>query len=271
MNTEEGQKVFSTIGGSALGGKLVNIVLIILTVFLVVESIGGIKSLRDIDPAYNSISVTGEGEAVSIPDIATFSFTVSADADVVSEAQGEVTKKMDAILDGLKKLGIEEKDIKTTNYSVYPKYTYPQIYCITTPCYPAREQVQDGYTVSHDISVKVRDTSKAGEALALAGQEGATGLSSISFTVDDPDKIIEEARTLAIKDAKEKAALLSKDLGVRLVRVVSFYDNTGGPMPYYAEGFGGDGMKATVSAPAPTIPVGENKVTVNITVVYEIR
>lgn len=260
IDTPETQKVL----------KWVRIVLVVLAIFLAVETLGAFKNLRSIDPTYNSISVSGVGEAVSLPDVATFSFTVSRDAKLVSDAQGQVTGKMDAILAGLEALGIEEKDIKTTDYSVYPKYTYEPTICSPTFCPPSRRQVPDGFTASHSVSVKVRKTEDAGKALALAGEKGATNLSNISLAVDDPDKILAEARAEAITDAKEKAKLLSKELGVRLVRVVSFYDNTGGgPMPYYAEGLGGDMIKT--STPAPTIPIGENKVAVNVTVVYEIR
>ncbi len=258
-NTEEVKKVL----------KWVWITLIMLAAFLAVETLSAFKNLRNTDPTYNSISVSGVGEAVSIPDIATFSFTVSADAKVADDAQGEVTKKMDIILVGLKTLGIEEKDIKTTDYSLYPKYTFAPTICSQTFCPPSR-QIQDGYTVSHNVSVKVRATGDVGKALALVGENGATNISNITFTVDDPDKIIEEARAEAISDAKKKAKQLSKELGVRLVRIVSFYDNTGGgPVPYYAEGLGSDMIKT--AAPAPTIPTGENKVNVNVTIVYEIR
>ncbi len=260
MNTEETQKVL----------KWVWIVLVVLAIFLAVQALGALKDLRGINPAYNSISVTGEGEAVSIPDIATFSFTVSADAKTVSDAQKQVTEKMDVILAELKSLGIEEKDIKTTDYSIWPKYTYEPVICFSTFCPPSR-QVPDGYTVNHNISVKIRKTQDAGKALVLVGDKGATGLSGISFTVDDPDKMLDEARAKAITEAKNKAKMLSKELGVRLVRVVSFYDNTGGgPIPYYAEGMGGDIVK-TSTLPVPTIPIGENKVTISVTVTYEIR
>ena len=260
-NTEEVKKVL----------KWVWIALVVLAIFLAVETLGAFKNWRSIDPTYNSISVTGKGEAVSIPDIAVFSFTVSADAKVASDAQGQVAKKMDVILAGLEALGIEEKDINTVGYSLWPKYTSESTICSPMFCPPSR-QVQDGYTASHNVSVKVRTTGDVGEALALAGENGATGISSISFTVDDPDKILDEARAEAIADARDKAKLLSKELGVRLVRVVSFYDNTdGGVTPYYAEGFGGDAMVKTTAVPAPTIPIGENKVSVNVTIVYEIR
>ena len=260
-NTEEVKKVL----------KWVWVALVVLAIFLAVETLGALKNLRSIDPTYNSISVSGEGEAISVPDIAVFSFTVSRDAKVASDAQGQVTKSMDVILAELKALGIEEKDIKTTDYSLWPKYASEPIICSPTFCPPSR-QVQDGYTASHNVSVKVRSTEDVGEALRVTGENGATGLSNISFTVDDPDKILDEARAKAIKDAREKAKLLSRELGVRLVRVVSFYDNTGGGVtPYYAEGFGGDALVKTTVAPAPTIPVGENKVNVSVTIVYEIR
>ncbi len=246
--------------------------LIVLTVFLAVETIGAFKNLGGINPAYNSISVTGEGESVSIPDVATFSFTVSADAKEVSLAQEAVTTKMDAILAALKNLGIEERDIKTTDYSVYPKYEYTAAPCTPTMCPPSR-QVQDGYTVSHNVTVKVRNTEQAGQALSVAGSNGATNISSVSFTVDDPDEIIEEARIAAIADAKEKAEVLADELGVRLVRVVSFYDNQPGyPVPMYAEaGMGGDSVEARNMSTAPKLPTGENKYTAQVTVTYEIR
>lgn len=251
--------------------KWAKIVLVVLAVFLVAEALGSLKSLKTIDPAYNSISVSGEGEVLARPDVATFSFSISADAKSVSEAQGTVTEKMDVILLGLETMGVEEKDIKTTDYSIWPKYKYEPLICTPTYCPPAR-QIEDGYTVTHSVSIKIRKTGEAGKALALVGERGVTNLSGISFIVDDPDKILEEARAMAIADAKEKARALSKDLGVRLVRVVSFYDNTGGGIPYYAEamGMGGD-MAREIKAPAPTIPMGENKITVNVTVVYEIR
>lgn len=248
--------------------KLAQVALIVLAVFLAVATIGVLKNLGDINPAYNSISVSGEGEAVSVPDVATFSFSVSANTANVSAGQREVTGKMDKILAALDDLGVEEKDIKTTNYSVYPRYVYPQVYCITTPCPPAR-QVQDGYTISHDVTVKIRDTEKAGEALSLIGEFGATNLSGVSFTVDDPDGVVEEARSKAIADAKDKAEKLAKDLDVRLVRVISFYENGGGPVPYYAEAYGGDTVLR--SASAPTLPTGENTTRVSVTVTYEIK
>jgi len=250
--------------------KFGGVAVILLAVFLVVLTLGQLQSLSKAEPANNTISVSGQGESVTVPDIATFSFSVSADAKTVTDAQSQVTKKMNDVLAALKTLGIDDKDIKTTNYSVYPKYSYSQTTCpMNFPCPPSR-QVLDGYTASHDISVKVRDTSKVGDALGAVGDKGATNISSVSFTLDDPNAPINEARTKAIADARAKAQVLAKSLGVRLVRVVSYYDNTqpGGPIIY---GMGEAKAMSSSVAPAPVLPSGENKTTMNVTVVYEIK
>lgn len=246
------------------------IVLIVLAIFLGILSLNGLKGLRNPNPVYNVITVNGEGEAVAVPDIASFTFSVSQDSATVAAAQEGVTQKMDAIIAALKNLGIAERDIKTSDYSVYPKYEYTTQPCSPTFCPPSR-QMQDGYTATHSVSVKVRDTAKAGEALAAAGNAGATNLSSISFTVDDPDMIVNKARAEAIADAKEKAEMLADELGVKLVRVMGYSDNMGGgPMPYYREvGMGGD--MEVAQAKAPTLPAGENKYTISVSVTYEIR
>lgn len=250
--------------------KWVYITLIILAIFLGIKVLASIKELGNTDPAYNSITVSGEGEVFMVPDIASFSYTVSADANEVSAAQKEVTEKSDAIIAKLKEMGVEEKDIKTTDYSVYPKYRYdvaPAIY----PPIPGR-QTQDGFTVSHSVTVKVRDTAKAGEGLSAAGVLGATNMSGISFTIDDQEKLTNQARALAIEDAKNKAELLTDELGVRIKRVVSYSDSTdGGPMPYYREGYGMGGDAVVSQAKAPSLPTGENKVVVSVSVTYEIR
>ena len=241
-----------------------------LGVFLLFASLNAIKDWRTVTPATNVISVSGKGEAVTVPDIATFSFTVSADAKAVTDAQSTVTTKMNVILQALKKQNIEDKDIKTTDYSVSPKYTYVQSSCLNGYCNP--RQVADGYTVSHTVLVKIRKTEEAGKALSSVGDNGATSVSGLNFTNDDPNKALNEARAEAIDDARVKAEALADHLGVSLVRVVGYSDNSVYPYPSY--GMGGDSaspMMLKSEVVAPTLPTGENKVTANVTVNYEIR
>ena len=245
------------------------ITLIVLAVFLAAQALGALKGLGNPEPIFNSISVNGEGEVVSIPDIAEFTFAVEATESTVDEAQSQVTTKMNSILTALKNLGIEEKDVKTTGYSVFPKYTYTSSLCSPSYCPPSREVLQ-GYTATHNVTVKVRNTELAGQALSLVGTNGATNVSGLSFTVDNPEALMAEAREKAIENARAKARKLADDLDVRLVRVIGFYENNG-PRPYYESavyGMGGDAVKAE---PAPTLPTGENKYISNVSVTYEIR
>lgn len=252
--------------------KLGSLVLILLSVFLLVESLGSLKDWRSPSANYSSINVVGKGEAVTVPDISTFNFTVSVDSKTVSEAESSVTTKMNIILAGLKDLGIEEKDIDTVDYAVWPKYTYVPMPCIANSfCGPSR-QVADGYTVNHTVKVKVRKIDDAGKALSIVGDNGATNISGLSFTTDDPEAALNEARLKAIENAKVKAEGLAKELGVKLVRVVGYSDASSPIYPMYAESsVGNASLKAMDSAASPTLPVGENKATVNVNVQFEIR
>ena len=119
---------------------------------------------------------------------------------------------------------------------------------------------------------KVRDTAQAGDLLAGVGGKGATEVSGLTFTFDDPNVLQDEARDEAIADAKEKAKVLAKQLGVRLVRVVSFSENGNYPGPiYYDKAVMSSGMGGAEDARAPEISVGQNKVTSSVSVTYEIR
>ena len=179
---------------------------------------------------------------------------------------------MNDIIAYLKGAGVEEKDIKTTDYSVYPQYDYTQSVCREGLCPPGR-QVLRGFQVSQTLTIKVRDTEKAGELLAGVGSEGASQVSGLSFTIDDEDALQAEARNMAIEDARKKASELAKQLNVKLVRIVGFSENGGGYPAPYAYGRGGVAMDASMEtkAIAPELPVGENKIVSNISVTYEIR
>jgi uncharacterized protein YggE len=247
-------------------------VLILLAVFLGISSIGALLNLHYIGTgvtAANTISVSGHGESLAVPDIATFSFSIVSDKPTVAAAQADATAKINAVTDYLTGAGISKNDIQTSDYSVQPQYDYvnntacsPGVYCPGT-------QVLKGYEVSQSTTVKVRDTSKAGDLLTGVGSKGATQISSLQFTFDNPTAVQTDARTKAIADAKTKADALAQELGVSLVRVVSFNENgsTGGPVPMYAMASGASDSKAI----APEISTGQNTVTDDVTVTYEIR
>lgn len=214
-----------------------------------------------------SISVRGEGEVMAKPDIGTFSFSVTSEADDAATAQSDSAEKTNTVLAYLKEAGVDDKDVKTSGYSLNPKYRYETTVCAANMYCPPGNPVIDGYTVTQTVEVKVRDLDKAGDLISGAGERGATNISGLSFTIDDESNLKAEAREAAIADAKEKAKVLADQLGVRLVRIMGYYEDEG-VMPYY--GYGGDAMMSVKSeAPmaAPNLPVGESatKSTVNIT------
>ena len=248
--------------------------LAMLAVFLLVLTISAFKEYRFIGtgvPASNTISVSGKGEVFAVPDTGEFMVTVREEAETVEFAQSEATKKINAVIEYLKGAGVEEKDIKTVSYNVNPKYEWSQGQCVNGYCPPGKQELL-GFEVSQSLSVKVRDTKKAGELLSGVGSKGASEVSGLSFTIDDEDALRAEAREMAIDEAQEKADMLAAQLGVTVVRVVGFYEESGGsPMPF-AYGMGGADMaRSEVKLAAPELPTGENKITSNVNITFEIR
>lgn len=257
--------------------------LMFLSIFLLVKIVADLKKLpnagREIYPQ-STIMVSGQGEAFAIPDVASFTFSVTETSETVESAQGLLDAKISKSLAVLKEAGIEEKDIKTTNYNVYPKYEWSQKPCargiepaggFTYPCSNGQNELV-GYEVSQSITVKVRKVDQAGDLVSKIGAVKVSNISGVEFTVDDREKYVKQAREEAISKAKEEAKILAKQLGVRLGRILYYNDNSGYPMPYYGEGMGGDMMKVSSVAPARAeLPQGETKITANISITYEIK
>ncbi len=255
--------------GTCIHGKghkiLKLILLVILLVLLGKMFFGGDENYRN-DKVVNTITVSGTGEVVVKPDIATVSFGVSAENLDVAKAQTESATKMNNIIDMLKTKGVAEKDIKTTNYNIYPRYDYGPV----TQSYPyGGKQILAAYVVSQTVEVKIRDISKSGEILSGVGEFGVTDISGLTFTVDNDQVVKDQARDLAIQDAKAQAKVLAKGLGVRLDKITAFSENGNYPVAY-GGGYAGISMAKEASV-APQIPTGENKITSNVSITYEIR
>jgi uncharacterized protein YggE len=264
---EEGQK-------RKLFGIVIT-VLILLAVYLGIQSLNSLKAGQYIgrgDYPANVISVNGTGETFATPNTASFSFSVVEEGKTAKDAQGKASKLINSVLAGIKSVGIEDKDIKTVSYNLYPKYDYTRPEACTAGYCPPGKQVLTGFELSQTVTVKVRDTEKAGEIVTKATESGAKNISGPDFVVDEIQKYQDQARDLAIKDAKEKADVLAKSLGVKLRRIVNFSENGGGNPVYFASGMAkAEAMSADVSAPVPQMPVGENKITSNITITYEVE
>ncbi|MES2953733.1 MAG: SIMPL domain-containing protein [Patescibacteria group bacterium] len=257
--------------------QYLSVVLVVLALFLGVKTLAGWQDYwgSSIEPKGPTITVEGKGEVFATPDIAQFTFGVETKAKTVADAQKEAREVANAALDYLKKSGIADKDIKTADYSFYPEYSYEQIkssVCTEYSCPPSGKQVLVGYRVNQQFSVKVRTPDKAGEIVDGLGALKVTNVSGVNFTQDNDEELKRKARELAIADAREKAQALARDLGVRIVRVVSFSESGFYPsyakLEYAADGRGG----SAVAQVAPTeLPQGENKISSNVNITYEIR
>jgi uncharacterized protein YggE len=207
----------------------------------------------------DTIAISGEGKVTAVPDIATVSIGLQTQKAKVSDAQAENTKKMNAIITKLQELGIAKADLQTSSYNIWPQYDYVN-----------GTQVQHGFMVSQSVDVKIRKLDAVGDVLAAAGTLGANQVGGVNFTIDDPEKIRQEARLKALEAAKVKAKALADAAGVKLGKVVGFSESVsgGGPMPiFYAKADAASGMGG---APSPSVEPGSQDVVVDVTVNYEI-
>ena len=255
--------------------KALSVFLMVLAVFFLVKTYGVLKENKFIGQdivAQNTISVSGEGEVSAVPDIAKFSFTVKEEAKTVSMAQKKATEKMNNAIDFLKKSGVEEKNIKTTGYNIYPRYEWQNKASSNYP-HPDKKRVLIGYEVSQNISVKLKDIDKAGEILAGIGSLEVTNVSGLNFEIDDEDALKRQARKQAIEKAKTKAKELAKDLGVNLVRIVNYSSSEGNLYSRYGvmEMTKASGIDMANEIPSPEIPIGENEIKITVNITYEIK
>ena len=253
--------------------KIGSFVGVLLAIFLAVLSIKAFKEIGYVgaNPAQtNQISVDGTGDAVAVPDIATLSFSVTETAKTVSAAQAQATAKSNAALNVVKSAGIADKDIQTQSYNINPHYDYQSSICTANGICPPSKSILTGYDVSQTTQIKIRDFSKIGDILTSIGTIGVQNVSGISFSVDKPESTQAQARSIAIADAQSKANILANQLGVKLVRIVSFSESAGNnyPRPIYMDMAPG---VASTKAAAPVISAGEQKITSNVTITYQIE
>lgn len=254
---------------------ILGVLAFVVIFFISVKIAKDIKSYdyigRDISSP-NTISISGKGEILAKADIATFSFSVAEESPNVSEAQDRAAGKINDAIKFLKDIGVEEKDIKTINYNIYPRYNYiksPEKSKIIPPIRDNRVLI--GYEVNQGVEVKVRNIGSAGTILSGIGNLGASNVSGLSFSIDEEDKLKKDARELAIEDARANGKVMAESLGVKLVRIINFSES--GYFPIYRERFSASDMSMSVggAGPTPEIPTGENKITSQVNIVYEIK
>ena len=172
----------------------------------------------------------------------------------------ENTEKMNNVINALKTdFNIDEKDIQTENFNINPRYEWND-----------NERILVGYEINQVINVKIRNLDIIGDVIQKSTDLGANDINSLSFTFDNDEALKEEAREKAIQNAKDKAEALAKDLGVKMVKIVDFYESSSVPATrgvYYNEA-----MKISLdSATSADIEVGQNKITSIVSITYLIK
>jgi uncharacterized protein len=208
-----------------------------------------------------TLSVSGSGEAFLAPDIAYIYIGVHTENTTAAEAVAENTTQTEELIQAIRDFGIEEKDIRTTNFSIYPMDRFD----------PATGQPsgEKTYAVDNTVYVTVRDLATLGDLLDTAVQAGANTVNSVQFDVDDKDEALQQARAEAVKDAEAQAQALAQAAGLSLgeIQSISFFDAQ--PYPIF-EGKGGGGFASDAAAAVPIQP-GQLTFTVNVTVTYALQ
>jgi uncharacterized protein YggE len=225
----------------------------------------GIIQFKNLSSPVGIITVEGSGYANAVPDLAIINFTIHNEAKTTAAAQEIIKQKSEQALELLKKSGIEQKDIKTENYSTNPKYEYPAApICAKLPCLSRPSPVLLGYEGRQVVEVKVRQIDKVSDLLIALGAIEINELSAPNFIVEDVTKSQEEARAKAIEAAKLKAKKLSRELGVKLGRITTFNENNNSYQPRMY-------MAVAAATEKSSITPGENKITSNVFISYEIK
>jgi uncharacterized protein YggE len=206
------------------------------------------------------ISATGTGRAFGEPDVAIVNVGVNVQRDTVEEARAAAATAQEAVIESLKDNGVAEEDIQTVGFSVYPQYDYP-------PNRPQGEII--GYVVNNVVTAKIRDLDTTGKVIddaTVAGGNDAV-VQGVSFTIDDPTELQEEARRQAVEQAKAQAEQLADAAGVKLGELISISES-GGAIPLAR---GGEAFDAAAQVPETPIEPGQVEVNISVSLLYTIE
>lgn len=206
------------------------------------------------------LSLSAEGRVARAPDLAVFTAGVTSQGKTAAEALAANSADMNRVIAALKKAGIADKDIQTSNLNLNPIYA-PQRTLPNGEVVPAQPQIV-GYMVSNQVTVRQRDLRGFGKVLDTLVAAGANQINGPSFELDNPDAATDEARTIAMKKARARADLYAAAAGLRVVRIISISEGGGyAPMPMMVNAR----MAMADAAGAPT-PVAAGEVSMNISV-----
>jgi uncharacterized protein len=206
-----------------------------------------------------TVSISGHGEVRVVPDLAVITVGVTTQGQSAREALDANTKSMKTLLDTLKKAGIEDRDMATSNFSVGPRLDYGNN--------NGQPPKVVGYDVNNMVTITVRKIEDLGELLDVAVSTGSNTINGISFSVSKPDDHITEARKAAVADARKKADTYANAGGFKIGNILSINEGTAyqPPMPTWA--------KAGRAEASDAVPIaqGEQALSVDVSITYEIK
>ena len=243
-------------------------ILSILVLSVLLAGCAGVAFAQDTTPVAHvetseainrTLNVSGSGKAVLTPDIAYVNLGVRVENSNAAEAVSENNGRSVKVITAISKLGVDEKDIRTTNFSIYPQQEYDS---------QGKSTGKITYIVENTVHVTVRDLDKIGELLDSAVKSGANTISGIQFDIEDKAAALSSARKAAVAAANAKAEELASAAGVTLSNVQTITERSDGyPVSVY------DSRNALPMAAEASVPIstGQMEVTVEVYIVFEIR
>jgi len=206
-----------------------------------------------------TLSVSGEGEVRAAPDQSSLSAGVTTGAATAAQALAANSRAMNAVFATLKRLGIPDKDIQTSNFSLSPQYQ------VCKPGMTCPQRIV-GYQVSNNVNVTVEELDKTGPVLDALVSSGSNQIGGIDFSIHDTKSLLRVARDAAVKDAIDHAQTYAKAAGVTLGPILSIQEGGGeAPRPMYRA------MAMMANAAPPPVAGGELSVSANVTITWQIQ
>lgn len=253
------EKIFKSLVMLALATLLV-----IISVFLVSGkfSLDGVTINSKSEPMPNSITADGTARLYVQPDQAQLSLEVVTQGTTVDLVSQDNNKKMKAITEAVKGLGVADMDIKTASYNLYPTYNY---------------EVQPneivGYELRQSLNVTIKDLSKTDAIIAASTNNGANSISSLNFEVKDREKYIAQLREQAVGKAKAKLATLQDLVDFEVVKITSYYEyeENDNYYPVYGKGMGVAEASYDMTASDISVQAGSEELVFTVSIGYEIK
>lgn len=205
----------------------------------------------------DTFQVSGDSRVFVKPDIAVVSAGVATSGQTVKVVQDQINEKISKISSAIKQLGVDAKDIQTESYNIHPSIDYRE-----------GSQKINGYSATTNLSIRVRKIDNVSQVIDAATANGANQIGGVSFDVDDKAKAQNEAREIAVREAKKKAAQAAKVAGFKLGRIINYSENSGEDIRVIPIGMIAADSK---EAPGTQLESGSSEILMIVTLSFEIN